>query len=463
MKKLKSEKGITLVLLVTTLIVLAMITVPIVVNTSNINKVKNYTLFKDDMDVLRESIDIAYRANSDISSIGPRYTGSLNMLNGNQGNTKIINDNDNDVYYVIELKNLNEKLTAKIKNLNYGERNKDINNTSTDVYVINEQSRTIYYLDGILYNDILYYRLQEEFSNVSEAVVPGELVTEFDKCYTDKYGYRAMVPVGYMISTDPQEQLIMDGLVIKDSIGNEFVWIPVGSWKNQNDIEVTNKFDRYAFSIQSTGELDATSNSKKIYNSGISDYYFFEKISDIEKVSVLENGGFYIGRYETGVTQTRTDASGDTDALVKKGLDVYNWVTKDKAEELASNFSKDEKILSKLCSSYVWDTTLKFIEKTGNNSYLTDSNIGNYTNALEKTGATTDVNNIYDLGGNTYEWTLESVSESETVGTVRGGAIGATSASEPATFRKKVQNVEAQDVGFRIALFLIGNIKDTQL
>lgn len=452
MQKLKSEKGITLVLLVTTLIVLSMITIPIVVNTSNINKVKNYTLFKDDIDTLRESIDIAYRTDSDISSIGPIYTGSLNMLNGNQGSTKIINDNDNDIYYIIELEKLNERLTSKIRNLNYGERNKDITNTSTDVYIINDKSRTIYYLDGINYNDNLYYRLQEDFSNVSEAVVPGEIVTEFSKGYTDKNGNKAMIPVGYMISTVPEEQLVENGLVIKDAKGNEFVWIPVGTLKKQSGTTTTINFDRYVYNNQSFGEIDETSNSTKIYNSGSTTEYYYEKASEKEKISVLENGGFYIGRYEVGGSIRTSASPSNAEIFVKPDLDLYNWISKENAISLANNFSKNSQVVSRLCSSYAWDTTLKFIEKTGNSSYLSDSSNGNYANALEKTGATTAVNHIYDLGGNGYEWTLENVSDGSS--TVRGGAIGDTSTAEPAPSRKKVTNAEAQNIGFRITLFL---------
>ena len=38
---------------------------------------------------------------------------------------------------------------------------------SGDVYIINEASRTIYYVNGIEYNGNVYYRLAEEFSNIT--------------------------------------------------------------------------------------------------------------------------------------------------------------------------------------------------------------------------------------------------------------------------------------------------------
>ena len=60
---------------------------------------------------------------------------------------KSINPNDNNIYYEIDL--------DKIENLNiyYGKKAE----SEKDIYIINEQSHTIYYYLGIEYNGKMYY------------------------------------------------------------------------------------------------------------------------------------------------------------------------------------------------------------------------------------------------------------------------------------------------------------------
>ena len=102
----------------------------------------------------------------------------------------------------------------------------------------------------------------------------------------------------------------------------------------------------------------------------------------------------------------------------------------------------------------MWDTTLEFLNLTGNSSYLTDSTQGNYSSYLNKTGATTAVQNIYDLGGNVGEWTSEICSDSEKQHAVRGGKFGENSNLQPAINRQYSDSIKAENIGFRIALFL---------
>ena len=117
MQKIKSEKGITLIVLVITIIVLALINIPVLVNIDSVIEFNRYTDFKDDIDTLRESIDVAYH-NKDIQSIGPKYDGSLDFLNGQQNGLTIRNANDNDNYYIIDISAVNSNLSARMRDLN---------------------------------------------------------------------------------------------------------------------------------------------------------------------------------------------------------------------------------------------------------------------------------------------------------------------------------------------------------
>lgn len=443
MQKLDNEKGITLATLVITIIVLLMISTPIAINFTNIGKVRKYTSFKDDIDNLRENIDIAYRENDDLSTIGPEYEGSLSMLENMQGTVKVKNDNDNDKYYVIDLEQLNKRLRVKIGKLNYGQRNQYVNVITDDVYIINERSKTIYYVKGVEYKGIVYHRLHEEFSSRDDVVNAAEEIQEMNTVYIDKYGSKAIIPVGYAISQVEDEQIISKGLVIKDKQGNEFVWIPTKSFYDDDRNEINMSFDRDSFGSQAKGGKDDTTDSEKIYNDGDSTYYFYEKMNEQEKKSVADYGGFYIGRYET----TRVD----TTILVQANKPIYNETSKEQAVTIANNFARNDNVTSRLCSSYAWDTTLKFIEESGNDSYLTDEAKGNHGNAINLSGASNDkINNIYDLGGNVYEWTLENTSK-ENLSVVRGGAI---SSSDTAITRKTVSDDANANIGFRITLFI---------
>ncbi len=173
MQRLKNEKGITLIALSITVFVLSLISVPVVVNMTNIHQFEKYTKFKDDIDNLRESISIAYH-NKEVTDIGPKYDGNKEFLKGTQNEKQIKNVNDNENYYVISIEKVNKGIHADMPELNFGTGNQSLNsNTGTysseetdDVYIINEQSRTIYYVKGVNYNGEKYYRLNEDFSDV---------------------------------------------------------------------------------------------------------------------------------------------------------------------------------------------------------------------------------------------------------------------------------------------------------
>ena len=264
-----------------------------------------------------------------------------------------------------------------------------------------------------------------------------------------------------------------------DLQGNQFVWIPVDSIAD---------YKRTAYSIQiASGTTDTATNSEQIkVSSSISDY-FKEALPADEKTSVETNKGFYIGRYEAG-DQESTDskksrasgASTSNTITVKAGQAPYNYVTITQAKSLAEGFSANQgytSVKSKLVSSYAWDTAIAFIQKT-NSDYGSSSEEGNYkdsptftytgiadteknkqtkangTITLIPTGQTTAVNNIYDMGGNVWEWTTESCSSTSGPYTSRGGPCYSTFASNPAGYRSYPPGGADGYGGFRLTLFL---------
>ena len=170
------------------------------------------------------------------------------------------------------------------------------------------------------------------------------------------------VPEGFKVADD-SASTVQGGVVIEDKDGNQFVWVPV----------------------------DTISDYKRTWytgSDGITFGSYSETLKDDEKTSVTTYKGFYIGRYEagdkesTGTTKAtfRTSSSDTSNSVTIKADQVpYNYVTRTQAISLAEGFKTQQgyKAKTKLVSSYAWDTTIAFIEKTVNN-YGSSSSQGNY-------------------------------------------------------------------------------------
>ena len=292
---------------------------------------------------------------------------------------------------------------------------------------------------------------------------------------------KVWVPEGFRIADDSSDN-IQGGVVIEDKDGNQFVWVPVDTIDN---------YKRTCYRNNSLYRYEQCS----------------EDLPEDEKTSVEKYKGFYIGRYEAGdkeSTEAKTLRSSNDvtkTVTIKKGQAPYNYVTPEEAISLAEGFAKQQKysenIKTKLVSSYAWDTTISFIQKTVND-YASNSPQGNYMNTrfeyiditgeskstwgigiLIPTGLTTSVCNIYDMGGNVEEWTTEkflptgykveevpvegtedgnTTTSPKKYNTCRGGNFGNTNPREPggctAGDRRWDKDEAKENIGFRVSLFL---------
>ena len=266
---------------------------------------------------------------------------------------------------------------------------------------------------------------------------------------------KVWIPEGFRISTD-SASTVQGGVVIEDKDLNQFVWVPVA----------------------------ALADYKRTWYTGedpFSDSDYSEALPEDEKTSVEKYKGFYIGRYEAGDkenTEAKTLRSSydvTKTVTIKAGQVPYNYVTRTQAVSLAEGFATKQgyKAKTKLVSSYAWDTTIAFLQKV-NSDYGNSSEEGNYkdttfpytditgasqtkasnSQVLVPTGQTTPVCNIYDMGGNVLEWTTESCSSTKYPYALRGGHCASGFANSPAGLRYASPDAAYNGLGFRLTLFM---------
>ena len=261
------------------------------------------------------------------------------------------------------------------------------------------------------------------------------------------------IPEGFKVAED-SASTVQGGVVIEDKDGNQFVWVPVATLADY----------------------------KRTWYTGYDSFSeYSEALPEDEKTSVERYKGFYIGRYEAGdkestVAKTLRSSNDVTKTVtIKANQAPYNYVTRTEAVSLAEGFATKQgyKAKTKLVSSYAWDTTIAFLQKV-NSDYGSSSEEGNYTdtkfsytditgarqtkeknsNVIVPTGQTTPVCNIYDMGGNVWERTTESYSNTYYPYARRGGGYNSSFANYPAGGRDGGSDVAFDLLGFRLTLFM---------
>ena len=264
---------------------------------------------------------------------------------------------------------------------------------------------------------------------------------------------KVWIPEEFKISKD-SASTVQGGIVIEDKDGNQFVWVPVAT----------------------------IADYKRTWYTGYGSFSeYSETLPEDEKTSVERYKGFYIGRYEAGdkestVAKTLRSSNDVTKTVtIKANQAPYNYVKIAQAISLAEGFATKQgyKAKTKLVSSYAWDTTIAFLQKV-NSDYGSSSEEGNYTDTkfsytditgatktkaksssvLVPTGQTTPVCNIYDMGGNVGEWTTEFYSDTTYPCTIRGGYYTRSFAIDPAGYRVGASVTANDAFGFRPALFM---------
>ena len=315
---------------------------------------------------------------------------------------------------------------------------------------------------------------------------------------------------------------LSNGLVIKDSSDNEYVWVEVPTTIYDNTTYNNNGANK----PKNADEWEKIRDCLKAYTVDYSDSSYKDTNTDGTTYtddyknmlkSVYTNGGFWIGRYEAGYeidkskgetvryygTDYNTEHPITQKVVIKKNAYPYNWVRRDQAQTLAEGMNYTG-VTSSLIYGVQGDLTLKYIEEktveaveeankdkvrtdikrdlTSNSTKIGNysNNLWNITNAKAKystnsgntfevcpypktakaevlltTGADTSFSlmNIYDIAGNVWEWTREFYSTSHPcVG--RGGSYCDVGSDIPAEIRINGNTSYSDNhIGFRLGLW----------
>ena len=315
------------------------------------------------------------------------------------------------------------------------------------------------------------------------------------------------LPTGF---TQVEGTTLENGLTIQDSSGNQYVWIEVSKTEKvypTAGLKIRNFTDEEYTKIENdlhtyTSVYRNGTTYKDEYYSDEATGLTREKYTELKKKmlkSVYQNGGFYIGKYETGYetgieAKPRTSGSATITPnelpIIKQNAYPYNYVTCSQAQKLA-NMMESGSYNTSLMFGVQWDLVLKHLENKGVKQSLlkNDSKTwGNYSNnlwsstntdskyaitgqdwvigpygdkkvnggILLSTGASDTFSKyrIYDLAGNVWEWTLEYTTNPNYPSARRGGCnfnIGAECTAAART------NSDTSDMyrstGFRTALY----------
>ncbi len=287
------------------------------------------------------------------------------------------------------------------------------------------------------------------------------------------------------------EGTIDTGLVMTDSNGNEWVWIevPKSIYTNPEyagtpptspeDYEkIESILQKYAYNYRNTDYADS-------FIVGFNNVDEYNQCKQLMLKRVYENGGFYIGRYEAGtITPRYTKDDELVTAIIRQNVYPYNFITCAQAQTKSKELATGGKT-SSLMFGIQWDLVLKFIEEKGRSlgetieerqeKLKTNSNAwGNYSDVsfiitrgkyiYEKpssqvfltTGATerNAVLEIYDLVGNLEEWTLEKDMKEYYVRHVARGGACRNYGTVSAISRYSINpSYNPNTVGFRPALW----------
>lgn len=275
------------------------------------------------------------------------------------------------------------------------------------------------------------------------------------------------IPVGKFVKDDGKESNeIILGRYKFDSNGTPILQQDAVNYNGEIQIQITDengdKFEtieipQYREGLISTGEdgLNATANE------------LGEWIN-----STKTNGGYYIGRYEASYANgdisdystckaaSKISKAYSTTSMSYVNGTVWNYINQANASKVSINTYSDSKtVKSDLMNSYAWDTAIVYIQEAGNVNY---ANQTSKNSSLTNTGTIGDeVCKINDMASNLGEWSTEYSSYIYNQGAYPCVARGGYSFYDENIIHYKVfrrlklnSTLTNLDIGFRIIIYI---------
>ncbi len=252
-------------------------------------------------------------------------------------------------------------------------------------------------------------------------------------------GKTAIIPAGFTISDKEEEKSIDNGLVVKGPDGSEFVWIPInketlspeGTSNKEMAEKINGKWKGILYENYSSTSSDKMTygNREPIYlndsysgDASPSNVLMFteaELQTNYDKMinSIKTNGGFYVSRFEVSLNENgKIQSKSGTEPLTASSCNPYNWygmynTIKHYAGSNTNEYTiSNGNVFSEMIYGSCYDAMLNWALFNGNDSRkVGERENGNHTGTIKNTGETVNdkINNIYDLEGNLREYTQE--------------------------------------------------------
>lgn len=406
----ETKRGISLIVLIITIVVMLILVSIIVMSFSKSNPISKASevKFKSDVKGFREEL------------LATHASKAYDNLSYKKENVNISLDNYSEMKEYIE--DISEKWCKKLY-ISKGEL----------VYGGTDETEKKWFEDVVNGN---FDGSNNGGSSDGSTTTDSDVKTEWKQYIGKVTSDGVPIPKGFDYVTGTKDT----GVVIKDqNTENEFVWIAVDGIDSYKKIE--GEYNTSSLDTLPSGVLDA-------------------------KTDVQKYGGFYIGRYECGIPISDSSAKdGIGVPTIQKDRIVWNNISyknaKDSAEGLYNQVSNS--VISGLMSAIDWDTTCVYISDkvlsiTNSRSYgnysdsTTPANVDGY-GSIKTTGYSEiwKVKNIYDLAGNVEEWVAAVYNNSD-----RGlcGGSYLLSGSRYSVTSRRLGNRASESLGFRIRLYI---------
>ncbi len=254
-------------------------------------------------------------------------------------------------------------------------------------------------------------------------------------------------------STPPSEEAVKAGLVIEDEEGNQFVWVAV-----DGEIVKLNRYNFASDGTESeytandyVEEVSSQKANLRNYGNTIA------RDINAFKTSVATHGGYYIARYEAsygldGKPNFKLSTSFSNSAPTIEGQ-LWNNITQPNATTVCRNmYDSNYGIISDLMNSYAWETAILFIQKYSGVSNYSNQDGSSINSSLTNTGENKDEKcHIHDMAGNSLEWITETSNDYRNPCVFRGGWYGGVNT----TYRGNGGTAYGDNrTGFRAVLYL---------